>query len=104
MRDVQKILDVGSEEYWKRIGGALEASHFLRSLHIHLVGGARPHELSAVLTGLCRKERLTELTMDTGCGLRGMHVLILWWLSVLTPRYKVMHTTHITTGTVYMYT
>ena len=53
----------GDEVSWKRIGDAMEASHCLSSLHIHLDEVSWPHELSAVLTGLCRKERLTELTI-----------------------------------------
>ena len=67
----------GDEVYWTRIGDAMEASHCLSSLHIHLDKGSLPHELSAVLTGLCRMERLTELTIVAKHGLEGRYVLSL---------------------------
>ena len=79
MIDEQMKRDVGREEYWKKISDALEASHCLRSVqcHIHFHGVSWPHELFAVLIGLCTKERLTELTIDAKYGLEGTYVLSL---------------------------
>ena len=53
----------GDEEYWRRIGDAMEASHCLSSMHVCLKEGSWLHDLSTVLTGLCRKEGLTEFTI-----------------------------------------
>ena len=53
-----------SKGYWESIGDALEASHCLRSLHVHFpLGWSRG--LSMMKEGLCMNERLTELSIDT---------------------------------------
>lgn len=74
---IQRRFNTGDgEEYWNGIGHA-EAGHCLRSLHIHLDGESVSHELSTMLSGLCMRERLTELTIDAKHGLRGTYVVSL---------------------------
>ena len=67
-----------SERFWKSVGDALEANHCLRSLHVRqisLKGFHTPHELSVLIEGLCRNERLTELTIITN-DLRGIYMRV----------------------------
>ena len=61
-------------DYWKKTSDTLEDNHSLRSLHIHCSASfSSPHEWSEMIESLCRNERLTELTIDTGVDLRGMY-------------------------------
>ena len=61
-----------SEGYWESVGDALEANYCLRSLDIDI-----PFEISdgwsVMIEGLCRNERLTELSIETPDDLRGMY-------------------------------
>ena len=66
----------GDIVYCERICDAMETSHCLRSVHIG-ESYIFADRLSAVLAGLCRVKRLTELTIGTGYGLEGRYVLSL---------------------------
>ena len=56
----------GEEDYWKKTNNALEGNHCLRSLHIHCSGPfSSAHDWPKMIGGLCRNERLTELTIGT---------------------------------------
>ena len=63
--------------YWKRIGEVMEASHCLSSLHICLDKEPLPHEVPNMLASVCRKEGLTDLTVDKMYDGRGKYVLSL---------------------------
>ena len=59
------------EGYCKSVGDALEDNTRLRSLHVHFLFESS-HELSVMIEGLCRNERLTELSIEAP-GLTGMY-------------------------------
>ena len=68
----QERFFVGDRDYWKKTSNALEGNHCLRLLHIHCSGPFSllhtfilPHQLSKIIESVCRKEKLTELIIDT---------------------------------------
>ena len=72
------MLDIGEEElYVKRIDNALEEIHCYKLPHIHLDGAKLSPKVFTLLTGLCKKERLTELSIGLKYGLKGTYVLSL---------------------------
>jgi hypothetical protein len=74
----EEMLDRGEEEiYVKTIDKALEEIHCYISPHIHLDGAKLSPKVFTLLTGLCKKERLTELTIAMKYGLKGIYVLSL---------------------------
>ena len=70
---IPQSYDGRSEGYWKSVGDALEANHYLRSLHVqpHILTFEKSHELFMMMKELHSNERLTELTIVTN-DLRGM--------------------------------
>ena len=60
--DVPQMPSGKHERYWESVGDAVAANTRLRSLHVNLPNESS-HELPVMMEGLCRNERLTELSL-----------------------------------------